>query len=115
MATGKVISWKSDKGYGFIKPDEDGPDVFLHVAELGGISSSRIHRDVRVTYREGIGDRGPKACEVSLASDLPLYAEEPEPEPDLLTAEEFASELDVILDEANLKVRALAKRHGWIE
>jgi cold shock CspA family protein len=109
VATGDVVSWKADKGYGFIKPDVEGPDVFLHVAELAGIASAKIHRGVRVTYRLGHGERGPKACEVTLAPrDDGAMA-------DFLPAEEHGNEVMAILSEAADKIVNAAKRHGWVE
>lgn len=31
---GRVITWKDEKGFGFIKPDAGGPDVFFHANSL---------------------------------------------------------------------------------
>ena len=43
MTTGTVIFFNAERGYGFIGPDDGGPDVFLHITalEAAGI------RDVR--------------------------------------------------------------------
>mmetsp|Transcript_56226 Transcript_56226/g.91000 ORF Transcript_56226/g.91000 Transcript_56226/m.91000 type:complete len:180 (-) Transcript_56226:148-687(-) len=48
MPTGRVIRWNSDKGFGFIKPDEDGDDLFAHVSSLmDGEGSVRDGDEVR--------------------------------------------------------------------
>ncbi len=31
---GQVVAWFDDKGYGFVRPDKLGADLFLHVKEL---------------------------------------------------------------------------------
>ncbi|CAE8627381.1 unnamed protein product [Polarella glacialis] len=48
MPSGVVLRWNSDKGFGFIKPDDDGPDLFAHVSQLlGGEGSVRDGDEVR--------------------------------------------------------------------
>jgi CspA family cold shock protein len=38
MATGTLKMWNADRGFGFIKDDSGGPDVFLHVSALQSAS-----------------------------------------------------------------------------
>ena len=40
---GKLISWKPDRAFGFIRPDDGGADVFVHLRDFG-----RISREPRV-------------------------------------------------------------------
>ncbi|NER31568.1 MAG: cold shock domain-containing protein, partial [Symploca sp. SIO1C4] len=33
---GQLVAWKDDRGFGFIKPDDGGKEVFLHISTLKG-------------------------------------------------------------------------------
>jgi len=56
--TGTVRWFHPVKGYGFIMPDEGGPDVFVHRTDLdrslietvNGVSDRFLHPDQRVSY-----------------------------------------------------------------
>ncbi|MEA5465785.1 cold shock domain-containing protein [Leptothoe sp. PORK10 BA2] len=36
LQKGKLATWKDDQGFGFIKPEDGGRDVFLHISALKG-------------------------------------------------------------------------------
>lgn len=50
MQTG-IISWfRADKGYGFIKPDDNSKDVFLHLKELEKIGLNDIDKGQKLSF-----------------------------------------------------------------
>ncbi len=51
MANGTVKFFNESKGFGFITPENGGPDVFVHVSALQGTSSLRDGQ--RVSYELG--------------------------------------------------------------
>ncbi len=59
MATGTVKFFNIDRGYGFIAPEDGGPDVFLHIsaleaAGLRGVSEGdRLSFDAVMDQRKG--------------------------------------------------------------
>ena len=59
MHTGVVKWYNSQKGYGFIQPDEGGKDVFVHASavERAGLRSlaegQRVSFDIRTDRRTG--------------------------------------------------------------
>ena len=50
MATGKLKWYDNGKGYGFIKPDDGGKDVFLHVSALEEANLTELVVDGELEY-----------------------------------------------------------------
>ena len=57
MATGKVKWYNSQKGYGFIAPDDGGKDVFVHATALEAAGLRSLNDGQAVSY-ELASDRG---------------------------------------------------------
>jgi len=59
MRTGTVKFYNSQKGFGFIQPDDGGTDVFVHATALeraglrGLVEGQKIGFDVEVDRRSG--------------------------------------------------------------
>ena len=54
---GKLTRWIEEKGFGFIKPDDGGADIFIHISELRTMSRSPVVGDV-IIYETGFDDKG---------------------------------------------------------
>ncbi|MEI6063657.1 MAG: cold shock domain-containing protein [Pseudanabaena sp. ELA748] len=62
---GKLIKWNDDRGFGFIKPNEGGKEVFLHISEMKTTGRRPKIGDV-VFYTLGTGGNG-KICATSVS------------------------------------------------
>ena len=65
MATGKVKWFNATKGYGFIKPDDGGEDLFVHHSSIQGEGYKSLKEDQSVTFDVEDGEKGPQATNVS--------------------------------------------------
>ena len=64
MAQGKVKWFNSDKGYGFIAPDDGTPEVFVHHSAIQVDGYRSLEENQRVEYTASRGAKGPQADEV---------------------------------------------------
>lgn len=62
MASGTVKFYNPDKGFGFIKPDQGGDDVFVHVSELQRSGLADVKEGERLSYDLVDGRNGRKAA-----------------------------------------------------
>jgi len=58
MTTGTVKWFNSTKGFGFIQPDNGGPDVFVHISAVERAGMRTLDKDQRVSYELETDNRG---------------------------------------------------------
>ena len=69
MAEGTLKMWNSGRGFGFIKPDDGGPEVFVHITavEAAGLSNLAEGQAVSFETEPDARGKGPKAAQIKLA------------------------------------------------
>ncbi len=60
MATGTVKWFNAQKGFGFIQPDEGGPDVFVHISAVERAGLPGLHEGQKVSYELMVDRRSGK-------------------------------------------------------
>ena len=50
MSEGTVKWFNTQKGYGFINPDEEGSDVFVHITAVQSSGLNELNEGQRVSY-----------------------------------------------------------------
>ena len=65
MAQGTVKWFNSEKGYGFISPDDGSSDVFVHYSEIQSQGFRTLEENQKVRYEIGQGSKGPQATGVT--------------------------------------------------
>ena len=58
MAQGTVKWFNAEKGFGFIAPDGDAQDVFVHYSEIQGSGFRSLEENQRVEFEIGQGAKG---------------------------------------------------------
>ena len=64
MPTGTVKWFSNDKGFGFITPDDQSADLFVHQSAILGEGYRSLAEGARVSYEAQAGDKGPRAVNV---------------------------------------------------
>lgn len=62
--TGVVERFMDDKGFGFIKPDAGGKDVFVHHSEIQGSGFKTLAKGDNVEFEIVQDPKGPRASKV---------------------------------------------------
>jgi CspA family cold shock protein len=65
MPIGKVKFFNSDKGYGFIAPEDGGNDSFVHISAVERAGMTTLQPDQRISYEVETDQRG-KSSAVNL-------------------------------------------------
>jgi cold shock protein len=61
MATGRVKCFNSQKCFGFIRPQDSGKDVFVHVSTVERAGMSNLNEGQKVSY-DVVSERGKLAA-----------------------------------------------------
>jgi CspA family cold shock protein len=61
MATGTVKWFNTEKGFGFISPDDGSGDIFAHYTGIAGNGYRSLEENQKVQYEVGQGAKGPVA------------------------------------------------------
>ena len=64
MAAGTVKWFNSEKGYGFITPEDGSKDLFVHFSAIQGEGYKTLNEGQKVEYEATQGQKGPQASNV---------------------------------------------------
>ena len=68
MATGTVKWFNTQKGYGFIQPDEGGADVFVHISAVQNSGMTQLDEGQKISYEIVKDKRTGKSAAGNLAA-----------------------------------------------
>jgi CspA family cold shock protein len=66
MATGTVKWFSDEKGFGFITPDDQGKDLFVHHSNIAGSGFKTLAEGAKVSFEAESGPKGPNATNVQV-------------------------------------------------
>ncbi|MFC4372696.1 cold-shock protein [Nocardia halotolerans] len=128
MSVGKLVSFDGSRGFGFIRPDDGGPDVFVHVNDIG-LGEDELRQGRLFEFEVTEGDRGPKAINLTAlgqAAPAPRTRRD-HGTGDRLDPEDMRRQITELLLEASPALTAaeiitirdrfttFADEHGWLD
>ena len=69
MLTGKVKWFNSQKGYGFISPDNGTKDIFVHISVIEKCGISSLNENDKVSYDEARNNGKISAANIKLLNN----------------------------------------------
>ncbi|MFK4788165.1 MULTISPECIES: cold-shock protein [Microbacterium] len=66
MATGTVKWFNSDKGFGFIAPDDGSADLFAHFSAISGNGYRSLEENQKVEFDAERGPKGMQAANIQV-------------------------------------------------
>ncbi|QGK68729.1 cold-shock protein [Allosaccharopolyspora coralli] len=66
MTQGTVKWFNEEKGFGFIAPNEGGPDVFVHYSDIDASGFRSLAENQQVTYEVTQSPKGAQASNVQV-------------------------------------------------
>ena len=69
MLTGKVKWFNSQKGYGFISPDNGAKDIFVHISAVEKAGISSLNENDKVSYDEARNNGKISAANIKLLNN----------------------------------------------
>ena len=66
MATGTVKFFNTNRGFGFIEPNDGGPDVFVHATAVESAGMPPLKEGQKLQYEVKTDERSNKASAVNL-------------------------------------------------
>ncbi len=129
MSIGKLVSFDGSRGFGFIRPDDGGPDVFVHVNDIG-LDEDELRQGRVFEFDVTEGDRGPKAINLTAVGGAPAATPPPRGKKGsgggLTPAEHTRLITELLLDASPAltageiltireRLTAFAEQHGWLD
>ena len=67
LVNGTVKWFNSEKGFGFIQPEDGGKDLFVHYRQINNTGYGRVslEENQQVTFEVAQGEKGPQAENVT--------------------------------------------------
>ncbi len=62
---GIIVNWNDDRGFGFIRPDEGGKELFFHISDVNN-GGTRPRENLKVSYSASRDEKG-RACAVDVS------------------------------------------------